>query len=144
MVYTGYISLDTRGNTDVRDITLECLGIVSSSGVLDGIITIFCTGSTGGVTTIEYEPNLVKDLRESLEVFSPSKKEYHHKKTWNDDNGAGHIRATIVGPSLSVPIVKGQLTLGAWQQIVFCDFDAVPRKRKLIAQVMGESVASRE
>ena len=138
MIYTGYISLSTQGNTDVQDVTGECSGIVSSSGVLNGLLTVFSPGSTGGVTTIEYEPNLVKDLKEALEVFSSSEKEYHHKKTWNDDNGAGHIRSSVVGPSISVPIVDGELTLGTWQQIVFCDFDAIPRNRKLVVQVMGE------
>ncbi|MFA6636116.1 MAG: secondary thiamine-phosphate synthase enzyme YjbQ [Candidatus Omnitrophota bacterium] len=138
MIKTGYIPLETRGNTDVTNITGECEGIVSSSGISNGVLTVFCPGSTGGITTLEYEPNLVKDLREALEVFAPSDREYHHKKTWNDDNGAGHIRSSIVGPSLSVPIVAGKLVLGAWQQIVFCDFDAIHRKRKLTVQVMGE------
>jgi secondary thiamine-phosphate synthase enzyme len=138
MVYTEYISLNTRGNTDVKDLTGECSGIVASSGIRNGLVTVFCPGSTGGVTTIEYEPNLVKDLKEALEVFSPSGKEYHHKKTWNDDNGSGHIRSSVVGPSISVPVVNGKLALGTWQQLVFCDFDAVPRARKLVVQVLGE------
>ena len=138
MVYTGYISLTTKGSTDVKEITGECAGIIFSSGISSGLLTVFCPGSTGGVTTIEYEPNLVKDLKEALEVFSPSGKEYHHKKTWNDDNGAGHIRSSVVGPSVSVPVVEGELTLGRWQQLVFCDFDAVPRTRKLVVQIIGE------
>lgn len=138
MVYTGYISLNTRGNTDVMNITGDCAKILSSSGVSRGILTVFCPGSTGGVTTIEFEPNLVADLRDALEVFSPSEKEYHHKKTWNDDNGSGHIRSSVVGPSLCVPVVDGKLTLGTWQQIVFCDFDSVSRSRKLIIQVVGD------
>ncbi len=138
MVYTGYIPLKMEGNTDVRDLTAQCSDIVSSSGISEGILTVFCPGSTGGVTTIEYEPNLVKDLRECLEVFAPTTREYHHKRTWNDDNGAGHIRSAIVGPSLTVPVTGGELSLGTWQQIVFCDFDSVPRSRKLVVQVMGE------
>ena len=138
MVHTGYISLNTRGNTEVIDITAECSSIVLDSGISRGVMTVFCPGSTGGITTIEHEPNLVKDLKEALEVFSPSDKEYHHKKTWNDDNGAGHIRSSVIGPSLSVPVVDGGLTLGTWQQVVFCDFDAVSRKRRLTVQVMGE------
>jgi secondary thiamine-phosphate synthase enzyme len=138
MIKTGYISLQTRGNTDVKNITGECEDFLSSSGISNGVLTVFCSGSTGGVTTLEYEPNLVKDLKEALGVFAPSDKEYHHKKTWNDDNGAGHIRSSIVGASLSVPIVAGKLVLGTWQQIVFCDFDAIPRNRKLTVQVMGE------
>jgi len=81
---------------------------------------------------------LVKDIKEAMEVFSPSDKEYHHKKTWNDDNGCGHVRAAIVGPSLSVPVVNGDLSTGTWQQIVFCDFDNIPRERKLTVQIMGE------
>ncbi len=138
MVYTGYIPLETRGNTDVKDVTSECANLVSMSGISNGLLTLFCPGSTGAVTTIEFEPNLVKDMIEALEVFSPSDKVYHHKKTWNDDNGSGHIRASVFGASLSVPIVDGKLTLGTWQQIAFLDFDSVPRSRELVVQILGE------
>ena len=138
MVNTEHISLDTRGNTDVIDITGECQSIIDDTGLGDGILTVFNPGSTGSVTTIEYEPNLVKDLREALEVVAPSDKTYEHAKTWHDDNGSSHVRSSLMGPSMSVPFSGGRLTLGTWQQIVFCDFDTRPRKRKLVVQVMGE------
>ena len=138
MVVTEYISIDSRGNTDVIDITPECQDIVDSSGFKGGVITVFNPGSTGGLTTIEYEPNLVKDLRNSLEVFAPSDKNYEHEKTWHDDNGSSHIRSSIMGPSISIPFVDGKLTLGTWQQVVFCDFDTRSRNRRLVAQVIGD------
>lgn len=138
MIYTEYISVDTQGDTDVVDITGECSKIVRSSGMKDGVVTVFNPGSTGGITTIEYEPNLVQDLKESLEVFAPTDKRYHHAETWHDDNGSSHVRSSVMGPSMSVPFTKGELTLGTWQQIVFCDFDTRPRRRKLVVQVAGE------
>jgi secondary thiamine-phosphate synthase enzyme len=104
----------------------------------NGIVAVFNPGSTGGLTTIEYEPNLVKDLKEALEVLAPSDKTYAHSMTWHDDNGSGHIRSSLMGPSIAVPFVDGELTLGTWQQIVFCDFDTQPRRRKLVVQIMGE------
>jgi len=138
MVYTGSITVDTKGNTDVIDVTPECISILRESGISSGVMTVFNPGSTGGVTTIEYEPNLVKDLKEALEVFAPSDKRYEHAGTWHDDNGSSHIRSTVVGPSLSVPFVAGELALGTWQQIIFCDFDTRPRRRELVVQVSGE------
>jgi len=138
MVVTKYISVGTRGNTDVIDITEDCQSIVTSSGLKDGIITVFNPGSTGGVTTIEYEPNLVKDLKDALEIVAPSDKVYEHSKTWHDDNGSSHVRSSLMGPSMTVPFSEGELTLGTWQQIVFCDFDTHSRKRRLVVQVIGE------
>lgn len=138
MVITEHISLETRGNTDIIDITGECQSIIEGTGLGDGILTVFNPGSTGSVTTIEYEPNLVKDFRDALEVVAPSNKAYEHGKTWNDDNGSSHVRSSLMGPSMSVPFSGGKLTLGTWQQIVFCDFDTRPRKRSLVVQVIGE------
>ena len=138
MIITKHLSVETRGNTDVIDITAGCKDIVRDSGLKKGIVTVFNPGSTGGLTTIEYEPNLVKDLRNALEEFAPSDKVYEHNKTWHDDNGSSHVRSSIVGPSITVPFINSELTLGTWQQIVFCDFDTRPRKRQLIVQVMGE------
>lgn len=138
MVITKYLSLETEGNTDVIDITVRCEEAVASSGLKEGVLTVFNPGSTGAVTTIEYDPNLIVDLKESLEVLAPSDKTYRHGMTWNDDNGAAHVRASFMGPSLSVPFVKGKLTLGTWQQIVFCDFDTRPRLRTLVLQLAGE------
>ncbi|MCK4852258.1 MAG: secondary thiamine-phosphate synthase enzyme YjbQ [Candidatus Omnitrophica bacterium] len=138
MVITEYIAVQTRGHTDVIDITPDCRELIRRSGLNSGIITVFNPGSTGGISTIEYEPNLIKDLRDSLEVVSPSDKVYEHSKTWHDDNGSAHIRSTLMGPSLSVPFCDGELTLGTWQQIIFCDFDTRPRERRLVAQLIGE------
>ena len=103
MVKTDYISVKTKGHTDVIDITSECQDIISSSGLQSGVVTIFNPGSTGGLTTIEYEPNLVKDLKNALEVFAPVDKVYAHSNTWHDDNGSSHIRSSLMGPSIAVP-----------------------------------------
>jgi secondary thiamine-phosphate synthase enzyme len=138
MVYTGHIPIETQGNTDVIDITGKCAEILSLSGLSDGVMTVFNPGSTGGVTTIEYESNLVKDLKEALEIFAPAGKRYHHGDTWDDDNGHSHVRSSIVGPSISVPFSGGKLMLGTWQQVVFCDFDTSSRRRRLVAQLVGE------
>lgn len=138
MIVTKYLSVNTRGNTDVIDITTECHNMLRESGLSDGIMTIFNPGSTGGLTTIEYEPNLVKDLQAALEIFAPSDKVYEHSKTWHDDNGSSHIRASIMGPSITVPFSDGELALGTWQQIVFCDFDTRSRRRRVVIQMMGE------
>jgi secondary thiamine-phosphate synthase enzyme len=138
MVITEYINVETGGNTDIVDITGECRAIIEETGLSNGTITIFNPGSTGGVTTIEYEPNLVKDLKNALEAIAPSDKVYEHSKTWHDDNGSSHVKSSLMGPSMSVPFTGGELTLGTWQQIVFCDFDTRPRERRLVVQVVGE------
>ena len=138
MIVTKYLSVETKGNTDIIDITEDCQSVISSSGLKDGVITVFNPGSTGGITTIEYEPNLVKDLKNSLEIVAPSDKTYEHSKTWHDDNGSSHVRSSLMGPSMAVPFQDGELILGAWQQIVFCDFDTRPRKRRLVLQIAGE------
>lgn len=138
MVITKYISLETKGNTDIIDITPYCQDIVESTDLKEGVITVFNPGSTGSLTTIEYEPNLVKDFREALEIVAPSGKTYHHAKTWHDDNGYSHVRASLMGPSITIPFTNSDLTLGTWQQIVFCDFDTRSRRRELVVQVMGE------
>lgn len=138
MVITEHISVKTKGYTDVVDITSECQELINGAGLQGGVITVFNPGSTGGLTTIEYEPNLVKDLKDALEVFAPADKAYAHSNTWHDDNGSSHIRSSLMGPSISVPFVNGELTLGTWQQIIFCDFDTRGRKRELVVQIIGE------
>ena len=138
MVITKYINLNTEGFTDVIDITSHCQELIDDTGLSSGTVTIFNTGSTGGITTIEYEPNLVEDLKEALEIIAPTDKSYAHGMTWNDDNGSSHIRSSFIGPSLQVPFVEGKLTLGTWQQIIFCDFDTRKRRRELVVQIMGE------
>jgi len=138
MVITKYIFLQTKGNTDIINITQQCSDIINSINFSNGIINIFNPGSTGALTTIEYEPNVVKDLKETLEELVPSDKFYHHSKTWNDDNGVSHIRSAFIGPSIVIPFIDKKLTLGTWQQIIFCDFDTCSRSRKLIVQIIGE------
>ena len=138
MVITHELHVRTAGHTDVHDITSLVQAQVTDSGLGAGIVTVFCPGSTGGLTTIEYESGVVADLQEALETLAPEDRDYLHHRRWGDDNGSAHIRATLVGPSLTVPFVAGRLTLGTWQQIVFLDFDTTPRARKLVVQVMGE------
>ncbi len=138
MVITKYLKVNTKGHTDVIDITGGCQNLLSSTDLRSGIINIFNPGSTGSITTIEYEPNLVKDFKDALEVVAPSDKVYAHSMTWHDDNGSSHIRSTLMGPSLTVPFVDGELVLGTWQQIIFCDFDTRSRSRKLVIQIIGE------
>ncbi len=138
MVITKYLSMQTRGNTDVIDITADCQDILDTADLENGVLTVFNPGSTGGLTTIEYEPNLVKDLKEALEIVAPSDKIYAHSQTWHDDNGSSHVRSSLMGPSITVPFADRKLTLGTWQQIVFCDFDTHPRRRRLVVQILGE------
>ena len=138
MVTTRYLTLKTTAKTDIIDITDECRQILNEGGITDGLINIFSPGSTASLTTIEFEPNLVKDFKNALEIFAPTDKSYEHGKTWNDDNGSSHIRASLMGPSITVPFKHGELILGTWQQIVLCDFDTRPRNRELVVQVLGE------
>ncbi|MFH1836796.1 MAG: secondary thiamine-phosphate synthase enzyme YjbQ [Candidatus Omnitrophota bacterium] len=138
MIVTRYLPVSTRGNVDILDITSRCQKMVKEAGAKDGILTVFNPGSTGSLTTIEYEPNLIKDVKYALEKIAPKDKIYEHSKTWHDDNGASHVKATLMGPSITIPFVDKKLTLGTWQQIVFCDFDTRPRERELVVQIMGE------
>ena len=137
-VLTMELRLNTRGNSDVVDITRRVADAVRKSQLRAGIVTVFCPGSTGGLTTIEYEEGVIHDLRRVLDEITPPDRDYLHHQRWGDDNGHAHIRAALVGPSLTVPFSDGRLTLGTWQQIVFIDFDTRPRSRLLILQVMGE------
>ena len=138
MVVTRELELRTQGHCDVQDITGAVARLVQESGLTAGTVTIFCPGSTGGLTTIEYEDGVIADLSQVLDEIVPPDRAYRHHLRWGDDNGHSHIRAALVGPSLTVPFVDGRLTLGTWQQIVFCDFDTRPRSRRLVAQILGE------
>jgi len=138
MVITRELHLSTRGHADVVDITGEVALLVQESGLRAGIVTVFCPGSTGGLTTIEYESGVIADLQQVLDEMVPPDRDYRHHLRWGDDNGHSHIRAALIGPSLTVPFVDGRLTLGTWQQIVFCDFDTRPRSRRLVVQIIGE------
>lgn len=138
MVVTRELPLQTRGGYDVLDITDSVAQAVRESKLQNGIVTVFCPGSTGGLTTIEYESGVIADLKQVLDEITPPDRPYRHHQRWGDDNGHSHIRAALMGPSLTVPFVKGALTLGTWQQIVFCEFDTRPRSRHLVIQVLGE------
>jgi secondary thiamine-phosphate synthase enzyme len=137
-VKTFSISLSTRGNADVHDITVQVASNVAQSGLKDGTVTVFCPSSTSGVTTIEYETGALNDLRRLFDEIIPANREYAHNARWGDGNGHSHIRASMLGASLTVPFVNGRLILGTWQQIIYVDFDNRPRRRELILQVIGE------
>ena len=137
-VVSRYVEVRSRAENDVIDITKEVQGAVRESGLKDGIVTVFVPGSTAVVTTMEYEPGLVEDFPGMLERVSPRGIFYEHHKTWHDDNGRSHVKASLVGPSLSVPFVDGLLTLGTWQQVVFLELDTRPRTRKIVVQIVGE------
>lgn len=138
MVITDDVQLETEGNCHIVDITPQVDERVRASALQNGTVTVFCPGSTGGVSTIEYESGALHDLEEVLDEIAPPDGDYRHHLRWGDDNGHSHIRAAMIGPSLTVPFVDGNLTLGTWQQIVFLDFDTRPRSRRLVLQVMGE------
>ena len=138
MVTTDTIALNTKGFTDVIDITGRVTKIVAQSGVQNGIVTIFCAGSTGGITTIEFESGVINDLKKAIEKIVPSDISYEHDKRWGDGNGFSHVRAALMKPSLTIPVIKGRLALGTWQQIAFMDFDNRERDRKVVVQIIGE------
>jgi secondary thiamine-phosphate synthase enzyme len=132
------ISLSTQGNTDVLDITDEVARSILQSDLKNGTVTIFCPSATSVLTTIEYESGAVSDLRRLFHEILPQNREYAHNERWHDGNGHSHVRAALLGPSLTIPFVDGKLTLGTWQQIIYVDFDNRPRQRKLILQMVGE------
>ncbi len=137
-VISAEIGLTTRGHGDIIDITGQTQRAVDDSGLAAGTVTLFCPGSTGSLTTIEFEPGVVSDMNRLFDELASPDREYKHHLTWNDDNGHSHVRAGLLGPSLVVPFVGGRLTLGTWQQIVFVDFDTRGRSRRIVAQLMGE------
>ncbi len=139
MVRTGEIVLKTTGNGQVLNITEAVQSVVHDSGLRDGIVTVFCPSATSAVTTIEYESGAVRDFQRLFDQIVPSDQEYLHNYRWGDDNGHSHVRAALLGPSLTVPFVAGRLALGTWQQIVFVDFDVRSRQRRLIVQMIGEA-----
>jgi len=135
--YHSTLTFQTSGNCDMVDITSEVEGVVRASGFKNGICTVFCVGSTGSIVTIEYEEGLLKDFPEAMERLAPVEAVYEHHLRWQDGNGHSHIRASIVGPSLTVPFVDSRLTLGIWQQIAFVDFDNRSRSRKVEVMLVG-------
>jgi secondary thiamine-phosphate synthase enzyme len=137
-VVTRDITFQTKGNCDIIDITSQVAQNVEESEVDTGIVTLFISGSTAGVTTIEYEPRLLSDFKGMWDRVIPRNIPYEHDKTWGDGNGHSHVRASTLGASLTIPFVNKRLTLGTWQQIVFVDFDNRPRSRKIAIQILGE------
>ena len=134
-VQQGQIFVNTTGGTYIVDITSKVEREVEKSGVKDGAVTLFVPGSTGALTTIEFESGVVNDLKKAIERMAPESITYEHNERWGDGNGYSHVRAAIFGASLHIPIVDGNLTLGTWQQIVLLDFDNRPRKRRIEVQI---------
>ena len=132
------LQLTTRGNADIQDISGRVAQLVTDCGMNSGIVTIFCPSSTSALTTIEFEPGVVNDLRRLFDEIIPANRTYEHDQAWHDGNGHSHVRASLLGASLTVPFVDRRLTLGTWQQIIYIDFDNRPRRRELIIQLMGE------
>src|SRR5215510_11216590 len=138
MIHTVQIELHTRGHCDVKDVTPPLQQALGKSGLQEGQATVFVAGSTAGVTTVEFEPGLVKDLNEFFQKIIPEGPEYHHHATWGDDNGSSHVRAALLKPSLTIPFKNGRLLLGTWQQVVVVDFDTRERRRPVIFQFIGQ------
>jgi len=137
-IKTTSFELATKGHTDIIDITENVQRAVSDAGMAEGQVQVFVAGSTAGITSIEYEPGLLKDLPQAFEKFAPTGVTYHHDATWGDGNGYAHVRAAMLGPSFVAPFKEGRLILGTWQQIVLIDFDNRSRQRKIIVQIIGE------
>lgn len=138
MVFGKSFSIQTQGFSDIVDITPNLEAIIVESEITNGITTVFVVGSTASVSTIEFEPALTEDMKDQLNELVPSNLRSRHSETWGDDNGFSHIRATLMGPGITVPVSGKSLTLGTWQQIVVIDHDNRPRSRKIFVQVMGE------
>lgn len=136
--FLDYIPLSTSGDTDIIDITQDVGAILYKSGIKEGLITIFISGSTASITSIEYESGAVQDLKKAIDRIAPKDMHYAHNARWHDGNGFSHVRAALLGSSFNVPIQNGKLLLGTWQQIIFCDFDNRPRQRKITVQIIGE------
>ena len=134
---TDSIAIDTKGFTHIINITDKVADVLSASELCEGQLTVFISGSTAAVTTIEYEPGLLQDLPEAFEILAPQDKDYHHNATWGDGNGSAHVRAALVGGSFTVPFTGSRMLLGTWQQIVVIDFDNRPRHRNVTVQLMG-------
>jgi secondary thiamine-phosphate synthase enzyme len=138
VVYHKEISINSKGENDIIDITKDVQEVIFESGLKEGICLVFVPGSTGTISTIEYEPGLKIDFPEILNKIVPKNKEYKHHETWHDDNGRGHCKATLMGPSLTIPFQNKNILHGTWQQIIFMELDTRSRNRNLIVQLVGE------
>jgi secondary thiamine-phosphate synthase enzyme len=139
MIHTARRNVRTRGQGDAHDLTPVVMEIIAEAGVKNGLAAVSVVGSTAGITTIEFEPGALWDLHHALEQLAPRDGEYRHHLRWGDDNGSSHVRAALMGPSLALPIVAGELTIGTWQQIALFEFDTRPRQREIVVQVVGEA-----
>ena len=137
-VFNKTLTIETKGFSHIIDITNQLESAVEESGITNGIALVFVPGSTGGVTTIEYEPGLLKDFPELMEKLIPSNRSYHHDQTWHDGNGFSHLRSSLIGTSLVLPIYRGSVIHGTWQQVVIVDFDNRPRRRNVVIHLLGE------
>ena len=137
-VHSEQIRIQTKKENDVVDLTDSVREILEKSKLMNGLATVFLTGSTGAITTIEYEPGLIQDFSTMLQRVIPKDIEYEHEKMWHDGNGHSHIRASLIGPSLTIPVMNGELALGTWQQVVFVEMDTRPRERNIVVQLLGE------
>jgi secondary thiamine-phosphate synthase enzyme len=138
MIRSAYVQVSTRGHADTHDITREVQQALSDTGVQNGLVTVFTASSTSALTTIEYESGALADLKRALDEIAPPNREYKHNLRWGDGNGHSHLRAALLKPSLSIPVIDGRMTLGTWQQILFIDFDVRSRERQLVIQIIGE------
>ena len=129
---------DTSAGTDIHDLSLELESFVASSGIHDGWVLLFVPGSTAALTTIEFETGAVNDFKRAIERLAPEEAEYEHNLRWGDGNGYSHVRAALLGPSLVLPLSEGRIQTGTWQQVILCDFDNRPRRRRILLQVMGD------
>jgi len=137
VVFGRTVTVQTRGRSDVHDLTPVVLEAVRESGIRDGLVAVTSVGSTASISTIEYEPALVEDLKQLLEKLAPSSMHSRHSATWGDDNGFSHLRATLMGPGATLPVVDGEVLLGTWQQVILIDHDNRPRSRRVRIQVVG-------
>ena len=138
-IVTQYVILSSKGENDIIDITNNVEKILRESKLKNGIITLFVVGSTAAITTIEYEPGLEQDFPNMLEKIAPKGIEYQHDNTWHDGNGHSHLKASLIGPSLTIPFINGQTSLGTWQQNVFVEMDTRSRERKIVVQIIGNN-----
>jgi secondary thiamine-phosphate synthase enzyme len=138
MISQHKIAVATKGFNHIIDITPQLIDMVEKVDLADGHVIVFVPGSTGGLTTIEFEPGLLQDIPEMLERIAPMQGRYHHDETWHDGNGYAHVRSALIGPSITIPFASSRLQLGTWQQVVFIDFDNRPRQRQLHVQIYGE------
>ena len=137
MISTQDIYIKTQGFSDIHDLSLKVDAVIRDSEIREGFCHVFAVGSTASISTMEYEPALVRDIREKLEEFASESMRSHHSQTWGDDNGFSHIRSTFMGPGITVPVRDGRCILGTWQQIVLLDHDNRPRDRHVVVQVVG-------